>query len=162
MKANPIDKLAVYQAIKDKVDAATKLAKQEAEEFFYAKRDEDGTASLTSPMFGADAGEYHCGKTKAKKEVEYHLADDVDFAEWLEANQDAAIQFAKLNAADLGRWWFDSTGELPDGVSRVEVDIPSAVTAPKFYRFDPSVVEEKLGANLFEGADRLLLGDGDD
>ena len=160
MEVTPIDKLAAYKAIKNQVDSAYKLAEQEAEDFLTYKRDTDGTTSLTSPVFGSDVGEYHYGKTRAKKVVEYALCDDVDFAEWLECNVDAAIGFAKLNASDLGRWWFDANGELPDGISRVEVEEPSKMTAPKFYKFNPSVVLEKLGGNMFEKVNELLLGDG--
>ena len=161
MEVTPIDKLAIYQTIKDQVDSAYKLAKMEAEDFLAYKRDTDGTTSLTSPVFGSDVGEYHYGKTRAKTFFEYALCDDVDFSEWLEDNVDAAIGFAKLNAPDLGRWWFDANGELPEGISRIPVEEPSKTTAPKFYKFNPSVVLEKLGGNLFEEADKLLLGDGE-
>ena len=158
--ATPIDEFAVAEALKKEIDAVHKQKKQDAEDYLAEMRDSIGTTSLEPTMFPG-AGTYKYGQSRAKKEVEYNLCDKEDFDGWLATAKDATALFAASMPSEFGKWWFEMTGEIPDGISRVEVDIPPAATPPKFYKFDVQAVKDALGKNLFQAANQLLLGDGE-
>ena len=164
MTPNPIDRLIGLDAVKAGVDEQYKQAKEEADEYLANLRDTVGTTALTSPIFGPEAGEYKYGRSRAKKVVEFNVTDSCELLEWLGDNPTAACSYAAANAQAFGEWWLNETGELPDGVSRVEYEQPSTVTAPKIYRGDREVVMEKLSAHggLLAGANRLLMEGGDE
>ena len=163
-----IDKLFALKAVEQKVSEERKAVEYECREELLDALATDGTDRRTSPYFGPEAGKYSIKRMKGKpasKQVEFHLADDEAFAEWLEANPNAAVSYAKLNAPDIGRWWLRNEGELPDGISMVEYEepaTPDTVTA-QVYSFKSDVVIGKLAddGNFLEGANRLLLGDGE-
>ena len=164
--ASKIDKLFALKAVEQKVKEERELLEYECRDELLEAYAKDGTDRRTSTFFGPDAGKFSIKRFKAKpgKTVtEYNLADDEAFADWLADNPSAASRFAKLHAADLAEWWFDANGELTDGVSRVEYEeegTPERVTA-QVYSFKPDVVIERLGGNLLEGANRLMLGESD-
>lgn len=166
MEVNKVDKLFALKALKRKIDEEYKLLEGECRQELLEAYAEDGTDRRVSPFFGSDAGKFSIKRTKAKPPqtvVEFNMCDDEAFAEWIEDNHGAALRYAVLNAADFGRYWFNFTGELADGISRVEVEEPGTpeVLTAQIYSFKDDVVLEKLGGNLFEGANRLLLGDGE-
>lgn len=167
MQPTKIDKLFALKAVEQKVTEERKLIEYECRDELLEAFGADGTDRRTSPYFGSDAGKFSIKRIKGKppKEVtEFNLADDEAFAEWLESNVDAAMSFAKLHYADFARHHVESTGELPDGVSMVSYEEPGtepSVTA-QVYSFKPDMVLEKLGGNFLEGANQLLIGDGDE
>lgn len=160
--ATKIDRLFGLEWLKKRVDAAHKEAKVEAEEELARLNAKNGTMELVSTAFGADAGRYKYSKTRKKRVVEFHLADEADFSAWCHANMGAVIGFAKARAPEFGQEWLEATGELPDGVSRDEREEPPRVGPPKLYGFEPGVVEAALGGNLPASVNRLLLGEGED
>ena len=164
MTPNPIDRLIGLDAVKAGVDEQFNQAKEEAREYLDNLRDTVGTASLTSPMFGPEAGEYHYGRSRAKKEVKFDVTDSCALLEWLGENPTAACSYAATNAPAFAEWWLNETGEMPDGVRRVESVQPAVETAPKIYRGNREIVMEKLSAHggLLPGANRLLMGDSDE
>jgi len=163
-----IDKLFALKAVEKKVVEERKLMEYECRDELLEAFQQDGTDRRTSPMFGPDAGKFSIKRMKGKPPetvTEYNLADDVAFAGWLEENQGPAISYVKTHAAEFSRIYFEATGELPEGISRVEYEQPGtepSVTA-QIYSFHEDVVLEKLaeGGNFLEGANRLLLGDGE-
>ena len=163
MKATPIDKYFAAKCLKKEVDAAYKQAETDAVVYLDDARDQ-GINSLVSKLFGEDAGEYKRGKTRRKLVVEYNVPDLEEFESWCADNHIALMQYAKKHASDFGQWWFETTGELPDGISRVDYEEPPRLKAPSIYRYNHELVRAKLaaGGNLLEGANRLLIGGGDE
>ena len=163
MNPTPIDRYFAAKCVKREVDAAYKVAESEAAIYLDEAR-ENGVNSLSSTYFGEDAGEYKRGKTCTKQVVEYNVPDIVDFEAWCMDNQVALVQYAKRNASDFGQWWFETTGEIPDGIARVDYEEPPKPKAPSIYRYNHELVKAKLaeGGNLLEGANKLLLGGGDE
>ena len=164
MRADPIDRLFLADYMKNEVDKQYKEAKAAAEDYLAMKRAE-GSASLTSTVFGEEAGEYRYSKIKAKTEIEYNECDPLGFDEWLEANILAARDYARANPAEFGEWFYERTGTLPDGISRLEVDVPARSGPPKISTQDRGVIEAWLKdgkkENVFEKVNELLLGDGE-
>ena len=163
MQPTPIDRYFAAECIKKEVDAAYKAAKEDAAVYLDEAR-EDGKTSLISTYFGEDAGEYKRGKTRAKTVVEYNVPDLAEFVYWCSENRIALEIYVKEHASEFGQWWFENTGELPDGISRVDYEEPPHLKAPQIYRYDHELIKQKLaeGGNILEGANRLLLSDGHD
>ena len=163
MGPTPIDRYFAAKCVKAEVDKAYKEAEAEAIYYLDESR-EAGKTSLISTYFGEEAGEYKRSKTRAKKVVEYNMTDMQTFNGWLYDNLDAMSAYICHNAKEFGEWWFEYTGELADGISRVEYEEPPHLKAPSIYRFDHDLVKAKLaqGGNLLDGANQLLLSDGNE
>lgn len=166
MQTTKIDKLFALKAVKGKVDEEYRLLEGECRQELLEAYEKDGTDRKTSPYFGPDAGKFSIKRMRGKKaevRVEFNICDDEALAEWLEANHGAALRYAILNGADFGMFWFNFTGELPDGISRVEYEEPGTpdTLSAQVYSFKPEVVIDKLGGNLLERTNELLLGDGE-
>lgn len=166
---NKIDKLFALKALEQKVKEERELLEYECRDELIEAFKQDGTDRRTSPYFGAEAGKYSIKRIKGKpaqEEVAYVLADDVAFAEWLESNVDSLMSFAKLRASDFSRIYFESTGELPDGIKR-EMYVSKPATEPsvtaQVHSFKADKVLEKLAesGNVFEQANMLLLEEGE-
>lgn len=167
MEVTKYDKLFALKALKRKVDDEYKLVEGECRETLLAEYDKDGTDRKTSKFFGPEAGKFSIKRTggcEAHVDQDFTLDDDEKFVEWLEGNKDAAVRYAILNAPDFGRYWLNWSGELPDGITLEEIEVPAQppTLSAQVYSFKPDVVIGKLGGNLFEEVDRLLLGDGND
>ena len=165
--ATNIDRLFALKALEQKIVEERKMLEYECRDELLEAYAIDGTDRRTSPYFGNDAGKFSVKRYKAKpgKEVvEYNVTDEDAFAEWQAENADAAHLYVGVYAAEFSRWWFEQNGELPDGIARVtyETDGEPERLSAQVYSFKPDIVLEKLseGGNVFEGANRLLLGDG--
>lgn len=156
-----VDRLMGLEWLKGIVDKAYKEAVSDARDELDELNGENGSTSIESTLFGPDAGTYKYSRVNKKHVVDYEFADADGFDEWCRDNVDAVIGFAARNAETFGKEWFDATGELPEGISRIEYDIPAMRGAPKLYGFDPNVIQSAIGENILEGANRLLLGDGE-
>ena len=160
---NPIDRYFGLECIKHEVDAQCKTAKLAADDYL-AEKIEQGSPVQTSTLFGPEAGEFKRGMGKPKQIVEYNLADKDELEAWLIGNTRAAIEFALSEPEEFGRMWLETTGELPDGIARVEYEQPGQPLPAKIYKQDREVVRAKLleMGGLLESANRLMLGEGDE
>ena len=155
-----VDRLIAAKWVKDKVDAAYKEAEIAASSELAELCGENGTTEIACLTFPG-AGTYKYSQTRRKTVVEWNLADQEELNAWLQSNKQAAIAYAFSAGSDFAKWWFERTGELPDGVARVEYEEPAKAGPPKLYKYDAEVVGdafERMGGWL-EGANRLLLGD---
>jgi len=157
-----IDRYIGLEWLKKKVDAAHKEAKEQAIDDLATLTGELGVTEMTSTLFGPEAGNLKYSKVREKKVTEFNVIDECDLFEWIGDNPGATKLYARENKVAFAEWWFEQTGEVPDGVSRVEYVEPAKVGPAKLYKFDPDVVEAKFGNNVLLGANELLLGDGDE
>lgn len=163
MEPTPIDRYFAAKCVKSEVDKVYKEAETEAAIYLDEARDE-GKTSLISMYFGEEAGEYKRGKTRAKHVTEFNVCDTEELEAWAKDNAHTMMLFVVDNAEKFIEWLVHETGEIPDWVSTVEYDQPPTLKAPSIYRYDHELVKAKLaeGGNILQGANRLLLGDGDD
>ena len=167
-KPTKVDKLFAYKAVEQRITNERKALEYECRDELVAAYSEAGTDRLIAPMF-PDAGKFSIKRIKgkpAREVVEYNLADDVAFAEWLEDNVGSAISYVKANATDFARRHFEGEGELPEGISRVCYEEPATeptITA-QVYSFKPDEVFNKLAenGNVFDEVNRLMLGGGNE
>lgn len=164
---NPIDRLFAVEWMREKVKEAHRKATEDAE-VYLAEQTALGNRELFAPSFGEDAGVYHYGKTREKEVVEYNLADWQSFTEWLEENQKACVQYILAHAVDFGTWWFEGdgdftgTGELPEGISRVQYVEPSHRTAAKIYRPNYDLMGEVFRGGYLNDTVQNMLGGADE
>lgn len=158
----PIDRYFAAKCVKKEVDKAFKDAETEAQIFLDEAR-ENGQSALISTYFGEEAGEYKRGKTRAKHVIEFNVCDAEDLQGWIGENAHSVFLYVKANTESFAKWLMENTGELPDGIAKVEYDEPPTIKAPQIYRYDHELVKAKLsdGGNILQGANQLLLGDGD-
>ena len=155
-------------AFKKKVDREWKELKSECDAEFLDEYRQSGNTKKQSLMFGKGAGSYYIPIKEAVPPEEianYALSDDEAFSEWLDANQDAAIRYAMLNAQDFARFWFNFTGELPDGTTRVAYTTdgtPEMPGTPTLKVKEDVVFEKMKEMGLLAEGTRRLLGDGND
>ena len=164
--ATAIDRYMGLEWLKKEVDAAHKRAKADAEEELAAKTREDGVLEIASKVFGVDAGTYHYSNTRKKAVVEYNLTDKAELLVWLMSNGGAVTDYALEDPQAFAQWWFERTGEIPDGTARVEYEEPAKRGPAKLYGFDAKVVEAHVNPKVLEivhalDGSGLMLGDGD-
>lgn len=159
----PVDRFFAAKCIKKEIDAAYKDAETEAAIYLDEAR-EHGMTALTSTFFGEEAGEYKRGRSYTKHVTTFALLSTVDLEQWVEQNSHVMYLFAMSRIEEFGEWCVTNTGEIPGGIEKCEYDIPPRTKAPQVYRYDHERVKQKLaeGGNILEGANRLLLGDGDE
>lgn len=165
MEVTKIDKLFALKAVKKKVDEEYKLLEGECREELLEAYGKDGVDRKSSPFFGPEAGKFSIKRTGGKDAEtvrEFEMVDDEKLADWLEANKGAALRYALLNAKDFAAYWVNWSGEIPDGMEMTETHVeatPPTLSA-QVYSFKPDVVLGKLGGNVLDGVNELLLGDG--
>lgn len=169
MKPTNLDKLFALKALEQKITEERKLLEYECRDELLEAYKSDGTDRRTSPYFGADAGKFSVKHFKAKpgrEVVTFELKDWDAFNEWVESNKDSIARCAFVKAEDFAQWWVDNNGELPDGIIRTvsHEEGKAAYETAQIYSFKADKVLEKLseGGNVFEGANQLLLSDGND
>lgn len=155
-------------AYKKKVDKGWKALKAECDAEFLDEYRESGNTTKRSLLFGKGAGTYYIPIKEAQPPEEvadYALSDDEELAEWLDANPDAAIRYALLNPQDFARYWFNFTGELPEGMTRVAYKTegtPETPGTPTMKVKEDVVFGKMKEMGLLAEGTRLFLGGGDD
>lgn len=164
----PIDMLFAVEYMKKQIDGCHKQVKQDAEDYLAYKTETEQVTGLHSRLFGDAAGEYKYERSREKTETEYNLADWEAFTEWLEGNPQACVQYILAHAAVFGKWWFEGdgdftgTGELPEGISRVEYVIPAHLKPPKIYRANYDLMGEVFRGGYLNETVKNMLGGADE
>lgn len=159
--AKPIDRYIGLEWLLQKVKAAHKEAKEQAIDDLATLTGELGVTEMTSTMFGVEAGNLKYSKVRAKEVTEYNVCDAEELEDWINANTYTVFLFAKDHAEEFAKWVLENTGQPVDGVAVVKYKEPAKTGPAKLYGFDPKVVEAAFGDNIMEGANQLLLGDGE-
>lgn len=159
-KANKIDKLFAIKAIEKKLVEERKQLESDAKLEMAQDYADSGVTQKRSVMFGKEAGTLSYIPPKDEEQIEWLISDWTALGEWLAKDPKAAEKYIFAHAQDFGQWWLDETGEIPDGIRRNTYTTTKPGSARLAVKED--VVISQLGGNLFEAANQLLLGDGDD
>ncbi len=121
----------------------------------------------TSKFLGPDAGMLYLARKKGKQgeDVERFYMYDIDkLVDWMDRERPETDGFASEYIEKFAEWHFRQTGEMPDGCAlekyRTE-DVPDTYTPtlkPNAEYVRAAI--QSQGGNLFESAERLMLGDG--
>ena len=164
-----IDRLFALKALEQKITEERKLVEYECRDELIESVKADGSDRRISTYFGPEAGKFSIKRMKGKppqETVRYDNEDWDEFDAWIKDNFEEAVNFIFQKCSLFCEWWFDRTGEVPAGVNRVVEVMPGTEgsLSAQVYSFKSDIVLAKLaeGGNIFEGANQLLLGDGDD
>ena len=170
-----VDRLVAATWVKRKVEEACKKVEADASDELaeFTANSSTGIASTYMDENGEPVllAEYKYSQTKAKKVVEYGISGSGGLPEWIASNAEYIADWlatpekkgGEAYAKKFAKWYFDMTGEVPEGMSRTEHEEPARRGAPKLYKFDADAVGSYLESHggWLEGANRLLLGDGE-
>lgn len=158
--ANKVDRLFALKAVEKRLVEERKELEADVKQELAGDYAESGVTQRRSVMFGKEAGTLSYIPPKDEDRVEWNLADWTALAEWLANDPKVAEQYIFANFQDFGEWWLEQTGEVPDGIARVNY----TVTKPGSARLavKEEVVLSKFGPNFLEEVNTLLLGEGDD
>ena len=162
-----VDRLIVAKRVRERVEEAYKAAESAAADELATLKAETGAKEIGS-MFLEGAGTYKYSTVRAKKVERYAISDNDELAEWIAENAPAVAAWLaskagrdSVYAEQFGAWWFPLTGEVPDGMTRIEYEEPEKLGVPKVYKYDANAIDaffEQHGGWLEGGM--LLLGDG--
>lgn len=159
------DRYFAAKAIAKEVDSRVKELEEEVKAQAVADYKEGRGGQVRSPFFGKDAG--YVTVIEGTPDREYkslEVIDGEELANWME-EKDLDLDFMRFaleHASDFAKWYFDRTGEKPDGCDLLPHTVkgkePTArATVKKDVVF--RVLEEKR-PELMKGVE-LLLGDGE-
>lgn len=157
MSINQTDKLFALKALEKRIKTAREDLEAEVRTKLLEQYESDGTDRFRSAYFGKDAGTYTYIPPKEELAVAWAVCDTDALIEFLNEDPSIAQDFVRANAQQFGEWWLEATGEVPDGISRVTYE----TTKPGSTRLavKEQVIFDKLGGNLFEAANRLMIGE---
>lgn len=164
-----MDKLCVAKSIEKKWhEEMVEPLESKVKEDLLRRKEEEGIDKITTSKFlGFDGGTMLLQKRKGKpgEQGEKFAVYDVQaLVDWMDAEKPDTDCFAADNIELFAEWYFKDTGEMPDGCKLVPFSSPG--TPDKLIpTFKPNVdytIQALLdaGGNVFETAERLMLGDG--
>ncbi|MBR1445466.1 MAG: hypothetical protein IJ586_00055 [Alloprevotella sp.] len=170
---NELEKLIVAQAlfkvVRDQVETKNPdnlrgaVDRQYAEVYNALKESGAAPKSFAIELAGQNVGSYSITVTKPKPSetiAKLVIDDKASLSEWDGGGLFA--EYCKEYMEDYARWYFDKTGEVPEGCSFVEVVVPEVVggeISRTTLNVDEKKVLEVVGAGLPEAA-MMLLEDG--
>lgn len=121
-----------------------------------------GATSFDLRLGGVKVGTFSFAKTKPEEgwEEQVFSADEfADIWEWATEQDEAVVRkFAETHPDEFARWYFDETGELPDGCSlRTVVHEPTeaGIKGNGIVKLDVQKVAEVMGAKML---DQTIVG----
>ena len=165
-----MDKLTVAKSIEKKWhDEMVEPLESKVKDELLRRKEEEGIDKITTSKFlGYEGGTMLLSKRKGKPSEKgtRFTCYDVDKAiDWMDRERPDTDCFAQDNIEQFAEWHFRSTGELPDGCQVLEYET-EAQPDKLIPTFKPNVdytIQALLGmgGNVFESAERLMLGEGD-
>lgn len=124
---------------------------------------ETGGTSYNVRLGGEKVGVASIKQPSAKRAKPVATAEVTDpdaLMEWESEDFDRFTErYVREHIADIGRAYFEETGELPDGMDVVEHEQTGAVPAPTVQlRIDPDRVADALGEHQLGQMARMMLG----
>lgn len=157
-----VDLLFAAKAVSKEINSRVKALEDEVKAEFLEEYERDGTDRKRSPMFGKEAGWLTMKEGKPSEHVTRFQVDDPQkVIDWMDRERPETDSFAQDNLEMFAKWWFEHTGEKPDGCSLFEYDTEPGQPTPAL-TVKEKVVLPLLKDNALSGhVNELLLGDGE-
>lgn len=163
MQPTEFDYLVMARTAARKIDKRVKSIEDEQKAIFIDSYKENGTDRKRSLLFGKEAGCLYIREGKPSERVtKFQLVDAQEATDWMDETKPETDSFAQDNLELFCKWWFERTGECPDGCTVITYDTePGEPTA--VLRVNDDVVLQALMENreLFGEVNQRLLGDGE-
>lgn len=134
------DALVAEEAV---LKEATKIHKAKVDSMKMAAI-ENGTP-MRSKLFGLkNAGLDLVEGTDPEPFVRYSISDAQKVFDWMDATRPDTDGFASDNIEAFCQWWFEHTGELPDGFERIEGMTEGKAISARFVVRKPEAIIEQM------------------
>ena len=167
MELSAFDELVWLEAIIKEASKRRDELKGECRDDLLEAYERDGTTQKRSKLFGKEASVMSVTFSKPKEPhevVEWNNTDWDEFSAWLDENHGQFNNFLFQNYKGFCEWWFERTGEVPDGIDRdthMTDPEPERVSGTRL-SVKPEKVFERLGISFEDGMRGLLPGDVDE
>lgn len=171
MQFTRIDTLFAAKAISKEIDRRVKKLEDEVKAAFVDEYKSGGSDRKRSRIFGNKAGYLTIKEGKPSERVtKFQLVDVQEATDWMDAAKPDTDSFAQDNLELFCKWWFEHTGECPDGCTVINYDSepgePTAILTVKEKEVLPILVENgelpgEVNQLLFGEANQRMLGDGE-
>lgn len=163
MQPTKVDNLVAAKAVVKEVDRRIKRFEDEVKAEFIEEYKNGGADRKRSRIFGNKAGYLTIKEGKPSERVtKFQLVDVQEATDWMDATKPDTDSFAQDNLEQYCQWWFERTGECPDGCTVITYDTepgePTAILSVKEKVVLPMLMENR---ELFGEVNQLLLGDGE-
>lgn len=163
MEPTKMDYLAAAKAVSKEINSRVKALEDECKAEFLAEYKATGTDRKRFPLFGNKAGYMGIREGKPSEKVtRFQMVDPQEVIDWMDENRPETDSFAQDNLAQFAQWWFEHTGECPDGCTVVTYDSEPGEPTVTLTVKEKVVIPMLAENNLLAGeVNRLLLGDGE-
>ena len=163
MQPTRIDNLFAAKAVGKEIDRRVKELEDEVKAEAIAEYKNGGSDRKRSRIFGNKAGYLTIKEGKPSERVtRFQLVDVQEATDWMDATKPDTDSFAQDNLELFCKWWFEHTGECPDGCTVITYDTepgePTAILSVKEKVVLPMLMEN---GELFGEVNQMLLGDGE-
>lgn len=163
MQPTKVDNLVAAKAVVKEVDRRIKRFEDEVKAEFIEEYKNGGADRKRSRIFGNKAGYLTIKEGKPSERVtKFQLVDVQEATDWMDEAKPDTDSFAQDNLEQYCQWWFERTGECPDGCTVITYDTepgePTAILSVKEKVVLPMLMENR---ELFGEVNQLLLGDGE-
>ena len=162
--ATKFDVLVAARATEKEFAKRVKALENECKEEFIENYKANGTDRMRSTVFdGKAAWMTMKGGKPSVPATKFQLNDPDLFVDWMDAQKPETDSFAQDNMAQFAEWWFNKTGECPDGCVVINYDTEPVEPTPALTVKEALVLPAlQANPNLLGEVNTLLLGDGDD
>lgn len=155
---------AVYGAIAPEVKAGGDGLRGEVDRELRDIYERTGAKTYSVSYGGRKLGTYSIVESRpepARTERVFEIVDERELVEWCMRNAELVSQFARRHGAEFARWMAEEYGELPDGATFRDVEVPASPARYKggMVRVDPSLAEDARRMLAEGGGLPLLLGE---
>lgn len=161
--ATKFDLLVAAKATEKEFSKRVKVLENECKEEFKREFAELGIDRKRSTVFDQKAAWMTMKGGKPSEHVSrFQVTDQQKVVDWMDETRPETDSFASANLEQFAKWWFEHTGEMPDGCDVIEYDTepvePTPALTVKEALVLPAIQENP---ELFGEVNQLLLGDGE-
>jgi len=162
-KATKLDVLFAAKAAGKEINNRIKALEDEVKAEFMEEYEQGGTDRKRSTVFGKEAGYLTMKEGKPSEHVTRFQVDDPQkVVDWMDYVKPETDSFASDNLEMFAKWWFEHTGEMPDGCTLFEYDTEPTKPTPMLSVKEKVVIPMLKANNVLSGeVNQLLLGDGE-
>lgn len=157
-----LDTLFAAKAVSKEINRRVRALEEECKSDFVEEYRRNGTDRMRSAVFGKEAGWLTMKDGRPSEHVTvFQMVDEREVIEWMDEARPETDGFATDNLAQFCQWWFEHTGECPDGCTVISYDTEPTEPTPVLVVKEAKVLPKLKGNALAGEVNQLLLGEAD-
>ncbi|MBQ9003057.1 MAG: hypothetical protein IJ087_14485 [Eggerthellaceae bacterium] len=158
------DLLVAAKAVEKTFAKRVKALETQVKDEFIEKYRNDGTDRMRSTVFDGKAAWMTMKGGKPSETVtKFQMTDAQAVIDWMDENRPETDSFATDNLAQFAQWWFEHTGECPDGCKVITYDTEPTEPTPALTVKEAMVLPVlQDNPRILGEVNELLLGEGED